>query len=325
MATAYAPIPQHQSFNINGLAQGTSYHILYFAADSMVSKQEIDSIFDRIDSSLSLYKPYSLVNAFNSSASGAMVDEHLEKVVRKGIDTYKKTRGIFDITVYPLTLAWGFGARKPDSLPTTKQVKQLLQCVGSDKLSFRGRQLLKKKPCVQLDPNGIAQGYSVDRIAGFLQGRGVTNFLVEVGGEIRVQGKKPDGSNMKIAIEVPDPPYGFTLSEKLISISHGAITTSGSYRKYFESGGRLVSHILDARTGRPAVNELLSVTVFAADAITADAYDNALMVMGLKKAMLFVESRPDLAAHFIYRNREGTVVDTASSRFKKLMVIRREE
>ena len=305
---------------IAGSAQGTTYHITYYANDSSVTKFQIDSILNKIDSSLSIYKPYSLINQFNNSTGGLVADKHLKKVVDKAIETCTITKGIFDITVYPYTEAWGFGIKKIDSTPSAKTIQQLRSCVGSKKLFWSGNNLAKKAACVKLDPNGIAQGYSVDIISDFLSANGINNYLVEIGGELRVKGRKqPDNSKMKIAIEVPgEDQWNISLSEKVISIEDGAITTSGSYRKFYESNGKKISHIIDARTGYPAQNELISVTVFAKDAITADAYDNALMVMGLKKALAFVEKRTELAAHFIYYKKDGSVSDTASSRFYNL-------
>jgi thiamine biosynthesis lipoprotein len=125
---------------------------------------------------------------------------------------------------------------------------------------------------------------------------------------------------MKIGIEAPgDNDFELSMISKIVAVDSGAITTSGSYRKFYESDGKKISHLIDPRTGYPAHNELISVTVYARDAITADAYDNALMVMGLKKALQFVEKRKDMAAHFIYRTSKGAVADTASSRFYKLL------
>ena len=312
--------PSVRSFHISGTAQGTTYHITYYATDSVVSKQQVDSILLQVDSSLSLYKPFSLVNQFNKSTTGIVTDIHLKKVVIKAIQTYRDTKGIFDITVYPFTEAWGFGVKRIDTLPSNATIKKLKSCVSSDKLSWQGDRLLKKNECVRLDPNGIAQGYSVDLIAEFLEKNGLKNYLVEIGGELRVSGRRqPDNSMMKIAIEVPgEDGWDISLSKKIISLESGAITTSGSYRKYYESKGKKISHIIDARTGYPAQNELISVTVFSKDAITADAYDNALMVMGLKKALAFVENRKDISAHFIYYKKDGSLADTASSRFYKL-------
>lgn len=319
----YPPQPiQLGQFVLSGFAQGTTYRILYFAEDSLVTTKQTDSILNKIDSSLSLYKPYSLVTQFNNSPDGILTDIHLKKVVDRGIETFRATRGIFDITVYPYTEAWGFGTKKIDSTPTAQIIQQLHSCVGSSKLYWSGNKLRKKTNCVKLDPNGIAQGYSVDLIADFLSANGINNYLVELGGEIRVKGRKqPDNSLMKIAIEIPEEDeWNISLSERVITIDEGAITTSGSYRKFYESKGKKISHIIDARTGYPAQNELISVTVFANDAITADAYDNALMVMGLRKALAFVENRKSIAAYFIYRKKDGTIADTASSLFYPLLL-----
>jgi len=180
--------------------------------------------------------------------------------------------------------------------------------------------LMKKKTCVQLDPNGIAQGYTVDVIADFLEKQNIKNYVVEVGGELRVKGRKPGDEKMKIGIEAPgDDELDISLKQKVVCIDSGALTTSGSYRKFYESKGKKVSHLIDPRTGFSSQNELISVTVFAKDALTADAYDNALMVMGLKKALAFVEKRKDIAAHFIYHKKDGSVADTCSTRFHKLL------
>lgn len=307
-------------FDIAGRAQGTTYHITYYAADAVLTQAMTDQIFDAVDSSLSLYKPYSLVNKFNASTEGILMDAHMQVVVRKAIETNRLTRGLFDITVYPLTAAWGFGPAGLQELPDSAKVKQLLACVGSSQLRIKGKQLLKKNACVQLDPNGIAQGYAVDLVANRLDQLGVKNYLVELGGELRVKGyKQPSGQKMSIGIEAPgDDPFEPIL-EQVIYLDQGAVTTSGNYRRYHETNGQKRSHLLDPHTGYPLQNELISVTVIAPDAITADALDNALMAMGLKQAMMFVEKRPQLAAHFIFHRPDGEIADTMSSRFRKYL------
>ncbi len=317
----FHPPVELKKFLITGYAQGTTYHITYYANDSLVTKFQLDSIFASIDSSLSLYKPYSLVNRFNQSKNGLVADQHMKKVVNKAIETYKQTNGVFDITIYPLTEAWGFGVKKVNTTPTATKVKSLKACVNSNLLNWTGNKLVKKKTCVKLDPNGIAQGYTVDVIADFLENKGVRNYLVEVGGEIRVKGKKyPENELMKVGIEFPgENDYENSILQHVISLDSGAVTTSGSYRKFYESKGKKISHILDARNGLPVQNELISVTVIAKDAITADAYDNALMAMGLKKALEFVEKRTDLSAHFIYSAKNGVVKDTASAEFYRFL------
>jgi FAD:protein FMN transferase len=250
-----------------------------------------------------------------------IADKHLRNVVNKALETYKQTNGVFDITIYPLTEAWGFGVKKVKSIPTATQVRSLMTCINSNLLAWSGKKLIKKKACVRLDPNGIAQGYTVDVIAQFLEDNGIKNYLVELGGEIRVKGRKyPENEAMKVGIELPgDDQYENSILQHVIQIDSGAITTSGSYRKFYESKGKKISHILDARTGLPAQNELISVTVIAKEAMTADAYDNALMAMGLSKALEFVEKRKDISAHFIYKAKNGAIKDTASVEFYRFL------
>src|SRR5688572_28245740 len=172
--------PELEKIQLNGTAQGTTYHITYYATDSLVKKKQIDSILDKIDSSLSLYKPYSLINQFNNSKDGLTVDGHFSKVVRKAQQVYKNTNGLFDITVYPLTAAWGFGPQKPDSMPDAAMIRRILPCVNSALIYWKGNQLMKKKTCVKIDANGIAQGYSVDVLADFFESNGIQNYLIEL-------------------------------------------------------------------------------------------------------------------------------------------------
>ena len=308
--------PGIKTIKFSGLAQGTSWHITYYAADSIVLKEQVDSIFKKIDSSLSLYKPYSLVSQFNRSRDGLEVDQHLNNVVKKAQEVFRKTGGLFDITVYPLTEIWGFGPKPRVSLPSTSLVNEALACVSTDYLYWEGNTLKKQKPCVQLDPNGIAQGYTVDVIADFFERNLIKDYVIEVGGEIRVKGRKPGNKKISVGIEMPGNDPDFSMISRVIYPANGAITTSGNYRRYYESGGKRVTHLLDPRTGAPLQNELISVTVFAKDAITADAYDNAIMAMGLIKGLAFIERHKNLAAHFIFHNADGTIGYTMSKRFK---------
>jgi thiamine biosynthesis lipoprotein len=318
--TAFLHQPAWRKIQITGKAQGTSYHITWYARDSTFGQQQIDSILARIDTSLSIYNPQSLISKFNESG-GVIMDNHFQTVFNKSMDTYRQTGGIFDITVQPLVQAWGFGPQKVTRLPDSATIRSLKACVSSSNLLTKGYLLMKRKRCTRIDVNGIAQGYSVDVIASFLEAHGIQNYLVELGGEIRVKGyKQPGGEKMKIGIEAPgENDFQLSMISKIIATDSGAITTSGSYRKFYESEGKKITHIIDPRTGYPSQNELISVTVFAHDAITADAYDNALMVMGLQKALEFVEQRKDIAAHFIYHSATGAIADTASSRFYKLL------
>ena len=307
--------------DLHGFAQGTTWNITYYASDTVVRKDQVDSILLVIDSSLSIYKPYSRIVAFNNSTSGIIIDKHFQKVIEKSLDTYYQTTGLFDITVFPLVEAWGFGVKPFQGIPDSTTIRKLLSCVSSDYLKLKKNRLIKSKPCVKIDVNGIAQGYSVDVIADFLERNGIRNYLVELGGELRVHGKKqPVNETFTVGIEAPfENETETSLIQKVLILDSGAITTSGNYRKYYESKGRKISHIIDPRTGFSSQNEMISVTVYAKNAITADAYDNALMVMGLEKALKFVEKRKDLAAYFIFHQSNGIVADTGSSRFYTLI------
>lgn len=307
-----------KAFKLTGLAQGTNYHITYYAADSLVSKQNVTDLLNEIDSSMSIYKSYSLINKFNNSASGVEMDKHMSKVVKRSLEIYTQSDGVFDITIYPIVDAWGFGNKKTNHLPDAEAVKSLMPCVGSDKLLIKGKQLLKSNPCTKVDVNGIAQGYSVDLLAELLEHKGITNYLVELGGEIRVRGRKYPGNElMKIGIERPSDDPSKESLQKILRMENGAITTSGNYRKFIQNGKKKLSHLMDASTGYPLDNEVISVTVRAKDAMTADGYDNVLIGLGVDKGMKFLKQHPELEAYFIYLKEDGSVRDTASRNFFK--------
>src|SRR5262249_5610265 len=153
--------------------------------------------------------------------------------------------------------------------PTDATIKSLLHCVGTNKIILSGNTLTKSSPCVHIDVNGIAQGYSVDLVADFLESKGITDYLVEIGGEIRVKGhKQPSGEKMTIGIEGPSGNNNDAFPmKKILRIDHGAVTTSGNYRKYYEAGGQKISHLINPKTGYPLRNEIISVTIIAKDAI----------------------------------------------------------
>jgi thiamine biosynthesis lipoprotein len=315
------PPPPLQPYELSGYAQGTTWHITYFAADSAVTTEEIDSIMVNIDSSLSIYKAWSLISRFNRSDTGIEMDGHLRTVMEKSFAIHHETAGISDPTVYPLVNAWGFGPVKDTVEPDSQRIRNMLACVGADRLHIRGNTLVKDLPCIKLDLNGIAQGYTVDVVAGFLEKKDIMNYLVEVGGEIVLKGKRfPGGQPLSIGIEAPSDDLLDTAAIfKVIYPISGAVTTSGNYRKFRQSGGRTVSHLIDPHSGYPFSNNLLSVTVWAEDGITADGYDNALMGMGLAKAMDFMKVHPSMEAYFIYRDETGAIKSTFTPGFKKAM------
>ncbi len=312
---------QLQEFKINGYAQGTTYSITYYAKNELVKKNNIDSILNVIDQSMSLYRPNSTINKFNESTSGMLVDFHFMTVFKRANAIFKDTNGDFDVTVAPLVQLWGFGPKKIENYPDDQALKNALKCVGMEKISRHQRFLQKKNPCTTIDFNGIAQGYTVDVIAGYFLSKKIHQYMVEVGGELRVNGTKPDGQLFKVGIEGP---INKELSDQrikhVLQFKKGAITTSGNYQKYRMNGNQRISHLISPKTGYPLKNEMISVTVFAKDAITADGYDNALMAMNVNEALAFVARRKNMEAYIIYVKQNGELADTLSTGFKKLII-----
>ncbi len=308
---------QLKRYELSGFAQGTTYQVIYYAPDSLVSLKQTDSLLRKLDLSVSLYEPSSLINQFNRSADGLVVDEHFRVLITKSMQIYKDTEGLVDPTVKPLVDAWGFGVVKPSQEPSAAQITALLQNVGMKHIKLNSNYLYKDRPGVQLDLNGLAQGYSVDLLAGLLERHHISNYLIELGGELRIKGSKPGGEPFAIGIEgVNDDAASAEPMRKVIKPGNGAVTTSGNYRKHHQSGGKEISHIIDPLTGYPVQNELISVTVYAKDAITADGYDNGLLAMGLNRALGFLAGRKDIGAYMVYRDRNGAVRDTVTPAFK---------
>jgi len=317
----FYPKKDLQEFNIHGYAQGTDYSIKYFASDSLVTKSNVDSILAVIDASMSLYKPNTLINRFNAAAQGLKLDPHLLKVIKKSFAIYKDTQGKFDATVEPLVQAWGFGAKPIREFPDSAAIKAILPCVGMNKIHLIGDSLYKDKPCLQIDLNGIAQGYSVDVVADYLLAKGVAAFVVEIGGELRIKGPKPDGSPMRIGVEGPAVGAGDEpVIRHVIQLNDGAVTTSGNYRKFVARGKKKVSHLINPKTGYPLDNALISVTLYAKDALTADGYDNAVMAMDLKEALRFVHSKKGMEAYIVYHRNHGMLADTMTRGFRKMII-----
>lgn len=312
--------PEQKQHSISGKAQGTTYLVTYYHGFKEIKHDQIDSILLLVDKSMSLYKDNSLISKINRSKKGGMVDPLFLKVMQKAIAINKDTEGIFDITVAPLVAAWGFSYEKPKTLPDSTGIAAIMPFVGMKFIQLERGYLRKLKPEVKIDLNGIAQGYTVDLISDFLLKQGIENFLVEIGGELRVNGLKPTGDNFLIGIEGPVNSHNNdAMIKHTVVLKNQALTTSGSYRNYLLRNNLRLSHIIDPKTGYPVKSDILSVTVAAKDAITADGYDNALLAMGIADAIKFVNARREIEAYFVYLNGENKVADTMSSGFRKLL------
>ena len=302
-----------QSIKIAGNAQGTTYHISFIPGDSAINKEAIDSIFRVIDSSLSTYVPASIISRINKNDTSVAVDDYFIDVFNRSLAISASTDGFFDVTVAPLINAWGFGFTKRAQVDSAL-VDSLLDFVGYKRVYLEGKKLIKGKPQLMIDFNAIAQGYTVDILAAFLESKGISNYLVELGGEVKAKGKKSKEHYWTVGIDQPNEEVtdGRPLTA-VIQLNNRALATSGNYRKFYIENGKKRAHIIDPHTGYPATHTLLSATVLAGDCATADAYATAFMVMGMERAKNFLSEHPELQLEVFFIYDESGVWKTYSS------------
>ena len=312
------PISALQKHELYGRAQGTTYTISYYAPTASITQSSIDSIFAVIDQSMSLYKKDSQISRFNEPNTVELkLDPHMLKVMKESFRVYKDSKGLFDVTVMPLVSLWGFGPKEVVDIPDSLTIRETMEYVGMDKLRLSGKTLKKKAPKVEVDLNGIAQGYTVDVLHDFLLKKKIASFIVEVGGEIRAYGTKPDQSTFKVLVQRPEQAIGG--SDHILELRNKAVTTSGSYEKFRKVKDYRFSHHMDPKTGFPIQSQIISVTVVANTAMEADAYDNVFIAMKPEDAISFANSKNIIDIYLMYLE-EGTVKEAQSAGFKKYLL-----
>jgi thiamine biosynthesis lipoprotein len=305
-----------------GFAQGTTYSISYRDAELRNLKPQVDSILRDFDSSLSIYNEKSIISRMNSNDTSATADGYFTECYRYSAEVCNATDGAFDITVGPLVRAWGFGLKNRDKM-TKEHVDSLLRLVGMDKVALVNGKLRKKYSRVFIDANAIAQGYSVDVVARYLERMGISEYLVEIGGETYGKGLNSHGKPWTIGIDRPSDGNevpGEDLQAEVQLPSGKALTTAGNYRKFYVENGVKYSHIIDPKIGYPARNTLLSVSVVANNCTYADGYDTAFMVWGLDKTKAFLKKHPEMDAYLIYSGKNGAFETYATSGFEKMLI-----
>ncbi len=291
---------------IEGNTQGSTYHIKYKINGDSIKKADITEILSGIDKSLSIYIDSSIVSRINNNDTAVRTDKYFEDVFTMADSVYKISNGMFDITVGPLVKAWGFtpgGDKKHDA----KKISQLKSLVGFNKVKLVNHKLIKSNPKILIDPNAIAQGYTVEVISDFLLSKGITDYMIEIGGEVKVKGLNDKSEPWKVGI---DKPISENLNiehelQTIVSITNNSINTSGSYRKFIEENGIKYSHEINPITGYATHSNLLSVTVVTPNCAYADAVATAIMVMGLDEGKKFVEKHKEIDAYFIFVNKKG--------------------
>ena len=283
---------------------GTTYSIKYLSKDGTGYQQEVDSLLLVFNQSLSTYIPNSEISQFNRDTVFYFELPFFLPVLKESKRVYVATDGAFDPTVMPLVRAWGFG---PDQsqMPDSSKIDSLLQYVGFDKISFDSKMVTKSKPGVELDFSAVAKGYGVDVIGMWLAEHGISNYFVEIGGEVKCKGVNNEGKSWRIGIEDPTREINSRSTKAIVELQNRAMATSGNYRNYYVVDGIPYSHTIDPASGFPVRNVLLSATVFADDCITADAFATAFMVIGLEKAKKFIEENPKIDGFLIYSDKTG--------------------
>ncbi|MBN2347710.1 MAG: FAD:protein FMN transferase [Bacteroidales bacterium] len=292
--------------NVEGFTQGTTYHITYQSKTGKNLKKDIEEVLAGFDLSLSAYIPNSIISRINTNDPEVRADVYFLTVYNKALEVYNATDGAFDITVAPLVNAWGFGFTEKAEVDSAL-IDSLVQYVGMQKIDLDGKKIIKVNPNVMIDVNAIAQGYSVDIIARYLDALNIKNYLVEIGGEVKAKGKNKKGKYWRIGVDKPienNLVPGSDLQTILV-LKNQSLATSGNYRKFYEKDGIKYAHSIDPKTGYPVLKNLLSATVITPDCITADAYATAFMVMGLEKTKVFLEKNKKIEAYLIYSDQEG--------------------
>lgn len=298
---------------LQGRTMGTTYNIKVVSTIEQVKslnlQNNIDSALKQVNQEMSTYITDSEISRFNQLDSTEAIDisAGFARVLKESIRLGELSTGKLDITVGPLVNLWGFGPeQRPEKVPSNKLLADARARVGLKNLHLKNNQLSKDIPSLQIDLSTTAKGYGVDVIAELIESSGIHNYLVEIGGEMRLKGFKHTGELWAIAIEKPilDPSGVQRAVHQIIIPKDNAIATSGDYRNYFESGGKRFSHIIDPDTGKPINHNLVSVTVIAPSSMTADGLSTTLMVMGTAKGMEFAVKN-DIAALFISKTENG--------------------
>lgn len=282
---------------------GTFYHISYQYGSDL--QNEIEAELQKVDASLSPFNPTSVITRINRNEE-VEPDSMFLHVFGLAKEISTNTDGAFDITVAPLVNAWGFGFKNEANV-TPELIDSLRQFVGFEKVTLEDGKVVKQDARTILDCNAIAKGYGSDVVSHLLDRKGISNYMIEIGGEIVVKGVNPDKRKWRVGI---NKPVEDSLSlnneiETILELTDIGMATSGNYRNFYYKGGKKYAHTIDPHSGYPVQHSILSSTVLAKDCATADAYATSFMVMGLEKAKEVLAAHSEIQAYFIYADKDG--------------------
>lgn len=309
----YIKNPVSNYYTINGETFGTYYSVkINTSRENNLLGKQIKEELELINKRMSVFDNNSEISQINHAQAGVWIplSDEMAELMKTTKTVYDQSKGYFDPTVGKLVDLWGFGTTNRTTIPTEAQIKDALKTTGFNKLEFSPdfKQVKKLSSDVSINLSAVAKGYGVDKIYELLDQQGYSDFVVEIGGEVRAKGKRAaTASGWNIGISDPqtkDNTY-------IISLSNQAVATSGDYENFYEIDGQKYSHTISPITGHPVQNSLASVTVFKSDCATADALATALMAMGYPKALSFA-NRNNLAVVFYLRTENDTLSVTSS-------------
>ena len=310
---------QPKKMALQGLAQGSYYAVTYYDEQERNFQHEIDSIFHAVDMSVNLWVDSSVISKVNRNEEVVLDDIFIDNF-NIAQEVAKLSDGYFDPTISPIVAAWGFSYKHGDSI-TPQLIDNLKQLVDYRKVRIENGKVIKENPSIQLDFNAIAQGYTSDMIASFLESRDVKDFLVDTGGEIMARGGKPNGQPWIVGIEKPADNWDSEqVVQTRIALRDKGLVTSGSTRKYVERNGKRYSHCINPKTGYPVEHQLLSATVLAENSVWADALASICMVMGLEKSLEIINALDGVEAYYIFANEKNELETYATEGFKMSLV-----
>lgn len=307
-----------ENVKLAGDVFGTTYHIQYYSENQENFQPQFDSLFNEVNQSMSTYIPNSSISRLNNNKSN-QVDNHFVRVLHESIKIYGETMGAFDPTIGVVVNAWDFGPQGRIQNLDSLKVDSLMQFTGLNKVTLisdsQGFKVSKPQGTF-IDFNAIAKGYGVDVIGEFLEDHGITDYLVEIGGEIRCKGKNIEKDKLwTVGVEMPHFDGSQSIM-KTIALTDASMATSGTYRKFkTDENGNRYSHIIDTKTGYPSKTNLLSISVIADQCMTADAYATAFKAMGLEGVKSFLESHPEFKVFLIFENEKGDLETMALNGF----------
>lgn len=304
---------------IEGNTMGTTYHIKYIDENKSDYKAQVDSLLIDFNNALSTYIPESEISRFNQGSQIEFSSPYFFPVLEKSREVYERSEGAFDPTVMPLVNAWGFGFKNMENVDST-DIDSLMYLIGFEHIAYDETVLSKDTQGVMLDFSAIAKGYGVDVVSEFLESKGISSYMVEIGGEVRCKGKNNKGSIWLIGIDNPKYSEDGKSLQATVKLDNMSLATSGNYRNFYVKDGIKYAHTINPKTGFPVSHSLLSASVFADDCMTADAYATAFMVAGKQKAIEMSE-KTGLLTYLIYSDSESGEIRTYMSDGLKALIV----